>query len=86
MTGLSAFLWMTVIITAGAIPTGLVLVAFLDAARTPGWVWAFSARAQVVWIALLLGGVVLIPLGIPLAAWYWWNIRPTLREIEGGRI
>ena len=86
MSGLSAFFWMAAIITVGAIPTGLVLIAFLDAARTPGWVWAFSSRAQVVWIALLLGGVVLIPLGIPLAGWYWWNIQPSLREIESGEV
>ena len=84
MIDLGLVLWTALLISIAAIPVVLVVLAFLDAARTPQWVWAFTNRTQVFWIALLLGGVAVVPLGLALAAWYWLRIRPDLRAIEAG--
>lgn len=73
-------------IAIAASPIALVGVSFLHAARFPQWVWAFSDRTQIVWLASLLLGVAIIPMGVPVALWYLLKIRPVLTRIEAGNM
>ena len=84
MTDVGLILWTAVLISIAAIPLVLIMLAFLHAARTPQWVWAFTDRTQVVWMVLLLAGIALLPVGLPLAAWYWLRVRPDLVAVEHG--
>jgi len=77
---------MALLIAIGAIPIVICLLAFLHAARTPQWVWALSNRTQIWWLAGLLMGAAIIPLGLPAAGWYLVKIRPELERIETGKI
>ncbi|MGI9608089.1 MAG: hypothetical protein ACR2P0_18305 [Acidimicrobiales bacterium] len=79
-----SFAEIAIVIAIGSIPMVFVMVAFLHAARVPQWVWAFSSRTQVVWMAMLLLGVAVVPVGVGLASWYLWKIRPELSAIERG--
>ena len=74
------------LLTLLAIPLLLSLVALLDAARRPGWVWALAGRAQVAWIAAILFGTVAVPLGLVISTVYLLRVRPRLRATEGGQI
>ncbi len=69
-----------------AMPLTLSVIALLDAARRPGWVWALAGRAQVAWIAAILFGTILVPMGLLVSSIYLVRIRPRLRATEGGRI
>ena len=73
-------------IAVASIPLGIVALSALHAARTPQWVWAFSDRTQVIWVAGLFWGVIVVPLGLFVAAYYWWRVRPQLASIERGEI
>jgi hypothetical protein len=84
MTDLRLILVTAFWICVAAIPIVSIALAFLHAARVPQWVWAFSSRTQVVWLAGLLVGIAVVPLGLPLAGWYVFKIRPQLASIERG--
>ena len=86
MTDVWLILWTALLITAAGIPLILTLIAFLDAARMPQWVWAFTERTQVIWLVVLLAGVAIVPVGLPLAAWYWFRVRPELQSVERGEL
>lgn len=86
MTDLGLILWTALLISLAGIPLVLIMIAFLHAARTPQWVWAFTERTQVLWMVVLLAGVAIMPIGLPMAAWYWFRIRPELRAIERGEL
>ena len=81
-----AFWGTAAVIAISAVPIVLVGLAFLHAARAPQWVWAFANRRQIVWMVVLLGGIVVMPVGIPVALWYLVKIRPALDGIEQGRL
>lgn len=86
MEGFQAFALMTLWIVVASSPLVFVGLTFLHAARLPQWVWAFSERTQVVWLALLLLGIAIVPLGLPVAAWYLMKVRPVLNNIEKGNL
>jgi hypothetical protein len=86
MDGFSAFVGAAFWIAIAGIPIGVVLLAFLHAASVPQWAWAMSSRTQIWWLAGLLLGVALIPLGLPAAIWYLVKIRPLLNRIEDGNV
>lgn len=67
-------------------PIAFIGLTFLHAARVPQWVWAFSERTQVIWVATLLLGVAVVPVGVPLAIWYLVKVRPVLNHIEAGNV
>lgn len=67
-----------------ATPLALSLWALLDAARRPAWVWALAERRQVVWIAAILIGVLVLPVGLALSIVYLSRIRPHLAAVEAG--
>ena len=68
-----------------ATPLTLSVLALLDAARRPGWVWALAGRTQVLWIAAILFGTIALPLGIVISTVYLLRIRPRLAATESGR-
>lgn len=86
MEGFQDFMMMALWIAIAASPVAFIGLTFLHAAKCPQWVWAFSGRTQVVWLASLLIGAAVVPIGLPVAIWYLIKIRPILRQIEHGDI
>lgn len=86
MEGVQDFMLMAVWIAIAGAPIAFIGLTFLHAARYPQWVWAFSERTQVVWLAGLLMGAAVVPLGLPLAVWYLVKVRPVLQQIEQGNM
>jgi hypothetical protein len=84
--GLGQLLWTIVTTAVLCIPIGLSLWALLDCARRPSWAWAMSTRSQQVWIASILCGILLVPAGLVISAWYLWHIRPEVAAIEDGHL
>ena len=80
------FMSTALLVALALLPLVPVVLMFLHAARTPGWVWAFTDHTQVVWVALLLAGIVITPVGLVLAAWYFFKIRPVLDARERGEL
>ena len=79
--------WKTAALMAlAAIPWLPVLLMFLHAARMPAWVWAFTSHTQANWVAVLLLGLVAIPIGLLVAAWYFFRVRPELCSVERGNV
>ena len=79
--------WKTAgLMALAAIPWVPVLLMFLHAARTPAWVWAFTSHTQANWVAVLLLGLVAIPIGLCLATWYFFRVRPELSSVERGNV
>jgi len=86
MEGFQEFMTMAFWIAVAGSPIAFIGLTFLHAARIPQWVWAFSERTQVIWLASLLLGVAVVPLGLPLAFWYLVKVRPVLKRIEDGNV
>ena len=66
------------------LPFAFVGGTFLHAAKRPQWVWMLSGRTQIVWIATLLIGNLVLPIGVPVAVYYLIRIRPELVAAEEG--
>ena len=84
-----ASLFLDVVTTAAlmaalSIPLGITIWAFLDAAKRPGWVWAFSGRRQVVWLCIVAFGVLTVIGGLAISGYYLARVRPELAAIEAG--
>src|SRR5690606_31391180 len=62
--------WALVLACGAAVPLGISLWALLDAARRPRWAWALAGRRQVVWMAVIMGGVLSIVGGLAISGWY----------------
>lgn len=86
MDGFQDFAVMALWIAIAGSPIAFIGLTFLHAARVPQWVWAFSERTQIVWLASLLMGVAVVPVGLPVAVWYLVKIRPVLVQIEKGNL
>lgn len=69
-----------------AIPIGLSLLAFVDAARWDSWVWALSGRRRVVWMALIAFGVLSVPVGMLISGTYLIVVRRRLKAIDRGNL
>ena len=69
-----------------AIPISLSLWALLDCAKRPGWAWALSGRSQQVWMATILCGILLVPVGMAISAYYLLRIRPAIADAEDGKV
>jgi hypothetical protein len=72
-------------ITIASIPLGLSLWALLDCARRPAWAWALTSRSQAVWMATILVGILLVPVGLLVSGWYLVKIRAEVAGAERGR-
>ena len=68
------------------IPLGLSVWALLDAARRPQWAWSLAERNQVLWMAVILGGVLSVVCGLGISGWYLGRVRPVVAGRRGGRI
>jgi hypothetical protein len=80
-------LFVTIVQTAFlCIPIGLSLWALLDCARRPSWAWALTTRSQQVWMATILCGILLVPVGLVVSTWYLVRIRPEVAAVEDGRL
>ena len=86
MDGFGAFMMMALWIAIAGIPIAIIGLAFLHAARIPQWAWALSGRTQIWWLAGLLMGMAVMPVGLPAAIWYLLKIRPQLDQIEKGNL
>ncbi len=73
-------------IAIAGVPIAGIGLMFLHAARAPQWVWALAGRKQVVWLASLLIGAAIIPVGIPLAVYYCVRVRPEINRVERGEL
>ncbi len=69
-----------------AAPLAWSVIALLDAARRPEWVWALAGRARLIWMVMILFGALVLPIGIVVSTIYLLRIRPELRDAEAGRI
>lgn len=65
-------------------PIAVSGLAFLDAARWDGWVWALSGRRRLVWMILIGFGVLSVIVGLLISGYYLLMIRPKLRAIDRG--
>lgn len=80
-------LLITVIVLAiVSVPLLLTAWALLDAARRPAWAWALAERSQPIWIAAILLGVLMVPLGLAVSGLYLLRIRPAVAAAESGRL
>ena len=69
-----------------AIPISLSVWALLDCAKRPGWAWALSGRSQQIWMATILCGILLVPAGLCISAWYLVRVRPAIADAEDGKV
>lgn len=77
----------TIVTTAFlCIPIGLSLWALLDCAKRPGWAWALTSRSQAVWMATILCGILVMPVGLALSTYYLVRIRREVAAAEDGRL
>lgn len=83
---MSELLWAVAVLVVVAAPLMLSVLALLDAAHRPGWVWALADRTQVAWIAAILFGTILLPLGMVISTIYLVRVRPRLAATESGRL
>lgn len=67
-----------------ATPLVLSVWALLDAARRPGWVWAFAERNRAGWMAAILFGLLSVLFGLVIATAYLLRVRPHLAAVEDG--
>lgn len=67
-----------------ALPIGLSLIAFVDAARWDSWVWALSGRRRVVWMAMIAFGVLSLPVGLVISSSYLLLVHRRLKAIDRG--
>jgi len=63
-------------------PGGFVLVlsALVSVVRGSDAAWERVGRSRSVWAVLLAVGLVMMPLGLPLALWYFLVLRRRLRR------
>jgi hypothetical protein len=79
-------IWAMVGVCIVSIPLVLSVLALLDAAKRPEWVFSFCGKSRTLWVALCGGGILVNVLGIPIALWYLLRVRPVVRAVEGGRL
>lgn len=74
------------LIALSSIPLALTLWALLDCARRPSWAWALSGRGQASWMAAILMGILVCPVGMVISAYYLLRVRGDVAAAEEGRI
>ena len=85
--GLISDLVLTIgVVAVVSLPLALSVMALLNAARRPAWVWALAGRRQVVWMAVILFATLTVVGGLIVASIYLVRIRPQLIAVESGRL
>jgi hypothetical protein len=82
----TAFLVAVVVTMACAVPIAISAWALLDAARRPQWAWALTGHRQVVWMAAILFGTLILVAGLIVSSLYLRRIRPVIANAENGLI
>jgi hypothetical protein len=75
-----------VVVALFATPLTMSVLALLDAASRPEWVWALAQRRRVVWMGGIMAAALLLPIGLAVSAWYLGRVRAELRATERGTI
>jgi hypothetical protein len=83
--------WKDLLATSGAlllvgIPLAVSVLALLDAAKRPQWAWSLADRNQLLWLAMILGGILSVLLGLAISGWYLLKVRPVVAAAEQGRL
>jgi hypothetical protein len=81
----AGFLGASLLTLGACVPLGLSVWAILDITRRPSWAWALAGRPQVVWLAAVLAGTLLLVVGMGISIWYLARVRPTIADAEDGR-
>jgi hypothetical protein len=68
------------------IPLAVSVFALLDAAKRPQWAWSLADRNQLLWLAMILGGILSVLLGLVISGWYLLKVRPVVAAAEQGRL
>ena len=69
-----------------SVPLALTVWALLDTAHRPEWVWALVGRRRVAWLAAILFGAMVVPVGLLVSSIYLLRVRPELADAETGRL
>ncbi len=83
---MGSYIGAALLVIVFSIPLGLSGWALLDAARRPAWAWSLAERSQAGWIAGILFGVLMVPLGLVISTMYLARIRPHIARTEAGDI
>jgi hypothetical protein len=75
-----------VVLLVCSVPLALSGWAMLDTAHRPEWVWALTGRRRVAWLAAILFGAVVVPVGLVVSSIYLVRVRPELADAETGRL
>jgi hypothetical protein len=75
-----------VVIAFSALPLGLTVWALLDCTRRPAWAWGLSGHDRVPWLTAILLGILCVPVGMGISAWYLVRVRPDVGAAEEGRL
>ena len=86
MDGVGQLFWVIIQTAFFCIPLGLSVWALLDCAKRPGWAWGLTKRNRQVWMATILIGILVMPVGIAVSLWYLLRIRPEIAGVEAGRL
>jgi len=68
------------------LPLALSMWALLDCAGRPAWTWALVDRGQANWMAAILCGILVVPVGITVSIWYLTRVRPQIIDAEQGKL
>jgi hypothetical protein len=75
-----------VVVLVCSVPLALTGWALLDTAHRPEWVWALTGRRRVAWLAAILFGALVVPVGLIVSSVYLVRVRPELADAETGRL
>jgi hypothetical protein len=75
-----------VVVLVFSVPLALTGWAMLDTAHRPDWVWALVGRRRVAWLAAILFGAMVVPVGLVVSSIYLVRVRPELADAEAGRL
>ncbi len=76
----------TAVTAALCLPLVLSMWALLDCAGRPAWTWALVDRGQANWMAAILCGILVVPVGITVSIWYLARVRPQIIDAEQGKL
>lgn len=83
--GIGDVVWAIVVSCVFLLPLAISLWALLDVARRPEWAWALAERNRVGWLAAILLGTFITPVGLAISLWYLLKVRPQIAAVEAGR-
>jgi hypothetical protein len=80
------WVWAALVLVLLCVPLALSGWAFLDAAKRPQWAWAMTRHRQVVWMAAIMFGALLLPVGLAVSTYYLRRVRLAVAAAEAGDV